>query len=325
MTDDWQGFQEPRYTPVPDEVFDYWLDKLTGSQLRVLLYIIRRTFGFKKDADVITLEQMSEGIVTKDGVRLDAGTGLHKVTCSKACSVLAELGLIVIQENWSGDERLPNTYSLKMAPRALVAAEEEGVYEDAEESGEVLASGLRGISLQAKGVLASGLRGISLQAKEQQTVIQQTDNNNLEGEGSEPEPQSPPKDELDEMFDAIAEGSFGVTDKSLYGPIAPRVGLLRKSFLEFFPEHRAEDLRAFYGWYRSTKQVSAPAAPDKLLSHYAEFIQQRSGGGVGHNRLKEYVPEEVELADNDEVIKSLEEMQERMRQLVADNRRKGHD
>ena len=43
----YEGFSEPNYTPVPDDLFDLIAPNLTESELRVLLYIIRRTFGFK--------------------------------------------------------------------------------------------------------------------------------------------------------------------------------------------------------------------------------------------------------------------------------------
>ena len=61
------GFQSPNYTIVPDEVFDELLGVLSGAELKVLLYIIRRTLGFKKERDSISLRQMVHGIVTRDG------------------------------------------------------------------------------------------------------------------------------------------------------------------------------------------------------------------------------------------------------------------
>jgi hypothetical protein len=42
-----KGFLSPRYTQVPDELFDELMAYLSGAELKVLLYIIRRTFGFK--------------------------------------------------------------------------------------------------------------------------------------------------------------------------------------------------------------------------------------------------------------------------------------
>ena len=72
------GFDSPNYTPVPDKLFDEYLARLSGAELKALLYIIRRTFGFKKDSDTISLKQMVEGITTHDGRRLDFGAGLSK-------------------------------------------------------------------------------------------------------------------------------------------------------------------------------------------------------------------------------------------------------
>jgi hypothetical protein len=45
------GFQFPTTTPVPDEVFDVLMPQLRGAELKVLLYICRRTFGFKKASE----------------------------------------------------------------------------------------------------------------------------------------------------------------------------------------------------------------------------------------------------------------------------------
>ena len=52
------GFSSPTYTQVPDEFFDVLAPQLTENELRVLIYIIRRTFGFKKSQDDISLNQL---------------------------------------------------------------------------------------------------------------------------------------------------------------------------------------------------------------------------------------------------------------------------
>jgi hypothetical protein len=78
-----KGFFRPTTTPTLDEIFDVWLSQLTGSELKVLLYIVRRTFGFKKDADRISLTQICEGIITREGKVLDRGTGLSRTSASR--------------------------------------------------------------------------------------------------------------------------------------------------------------------------------------------------------------------------------------------------
>jgi hypothetical protein len=69
-----EGFTSPSYTQVPDELFDVLITQLSDAELRVLLYIMRRTFGFKREADTISLSQLVSGITTRDGQVLDRGT-----------------------------------------------------------------------------------------------------------------------------------------------------------------------------------------------------------------------------------------------------------
>jgi phage replication O-like protein O len=111
----YRGYSSPNYTPVPDELFDEQLPDLSGSELKVLLYIIRRTFGFKKDSDNISLNQLLHGITTKEGVVLDRGTGLTKKTLLEAIKSLVEKNLILTERRRSkekGDE--PTTYRLNI-------------------------------------------------------------------------------------------------------------------------------------------------------------------------------------------------------------------
>jgi phage replication O-like protein O len=112
-----QGFRFPNTTPVPDELFDDLLADLSGAELKVLLYICRRTFGFKKESDTISISQMTDGIQKKDGERLDRGTGLSKDSVARAVKGLEEKGVILRTRRRSetkGDE--PTTYQLNILP-----------------------------------------------------------------------------------------------------------------------------------------------------------------------------------------------------------------
>ena len=77
------GFSSPNTTSVPDDFFDVLAPNLSEAELRVLIYIMRRTFGFKKESDTISLKQMVEGITTRDGRMLDQGTGMSKPGVTK--------------------------------------------------------------------------------------------------------------------------------------------------------------------------------------------------------------------------------------------------
>jgi len=95
------GFQSPNYTQVPDELFDELLPVLSGAELKVLLYIIRRTFGFKRESDNISLAQMLNGLTTRDGRALDGGVGLSKKTLLGAIHSLEERNVIITQRRQS--------------------------------------------------------------------------------------------------------------------------------------------------------------------------------------------------------------------------------
>src|SRR3954470_5779397 len=112
-----KGFISPQYTQVPGELFDDLMAHLSGAELKVLLYIIRRTFGFKKDSDNISLKQICNGITTKEGEVLDRGTGLSLSSVQLAMKGLIEKQCVITVRNRSkekGDE--PTTYSLNVLP-----------------------------------------------------------------------------------------------------------------------------------------------------------------------------------------------------------------
>jgi hypothetical protein len=107
------GFGAPHFTQVPDIFFDEVAPNLTEAELRVALYVIRRTFGWKKDQDRISLRQMVEGIRSRDGEVIDRGTGMSKAGVVRGVKGLVAKGVIVAVRNASaarGDEA--TTYRL---------------------------------------------------------------------------------------------------------------------------------------------------------------------------------------------------------------------
>lgn len=114
---EWQfsGFAFPNYTSVPDQLFDELMPRLSGAELKVLLYIIRRTFGFKKNSDDISLSQMVNGITKQNGEILDQGTGLGKASVARVLNSLEQKKIILRRRRSSekkGDEA--TTYTLNI-------------------------------------------------------------------------------------------------------------------------------------------------------------------------------------------------------------------
>jgi Bacteriophage replication protein O len=110
------GFRRPSYTMVPDELFDELLPELSGAELKVLLFVVRRTFGFKRDADAISLAQMLHGVTTREGRVLHRGVGLSKPTLLGALRSLQEKGVLRAARRRSavkGNE--PTVYALRFA------------------------------------------------------------------------------------------------------------------------------------------------------------------------------------------------------------------
>ena len=92
----------PNTTPVPDILFDELAPTLKEGELRVLLYLIRRTYGFKQSSDQVSLSQFCDGIVTKAGKRLDSGTGLARRHVVAALASLEERGLVRCERGGAG-------------------------------------------------------------------------------------------------------------------------------------------------------------------------------------------------------------------------------
>jgi phage replication O-like protein O len=109
------GFPFPNTTQIPNEVFDTLMSKLSGGELKVLLYICRRTFGFRKDSDRISLAQIAHGITTKAGRVLDQGTGLSKRHVITALKTLEKRKIITVSRTMdeTGVHEV-NTYSLNL-------------------------------------------------------------------------------------------------------------------------------------------------------------------------------------------------------------------
>lgn len=138
-----EGFDPPFYTQVPDALFDRFLPELSGAELKVVLYIVRRTFGFKKTDDDISISQLMNGITKRNGDVLDYGTGLSRDSVTRATKSLVDKGLIVRVRNSSAKQGdLATTYRLRMK------GEEGGVRKSDTGVSENRTGGVRGSDTQ---------------------------------------------------------------------------------------------------------------------------------------------------------------------------------
>ncbi len=123
--DTWEGVRRPDYTQFPDELLDDIMPYLSGAEWKVLSYIVRKTFGWKKQYDYISTSQLERGIRNREtGEVVDRGTGLSRPTICKAIQLLEAKRLIIVirQQAPDGDAEV-NCYRLRMAsegPRGVV-------------------------------------------------------------------------------------------------------------------------------------------------------------------------------------------------------------
>lgn len=80
-------------------IMDHWWYVLSGSEQKVLDYILRHTCGFGKNTDRISMSQFARGILKKNGKQFDRGCGIkHRGTLKKAIDSLVIKGFILTSQ-----------------------------------------------------------------------------------------------------------------------------------------------------------------------------------------------------------------------------------
>ena len=151
------GFSNPNFTQVPNEFLDVLAPHLSEAELRVGLYILRRTWGFGKDADTISFGQMIEGIRRQkpDGTWeiLDHGTGLSRKGVWSGVNGLQSKGIIDVEKRKTPDGNNEiNIYRPRMRPGVVPPGRQESYHGAAR----VVSSGNQGSFLGKPGVVSSG-------------------------------------------------------------------------------------------------------------------------------------------------------------------------
>jgi len=74
-----------------------WWNILTGSEQKVLDYILRHTWGYDKDCDAISYSQFEKGIFSKKEKKwIDKGTGLPLRSIARAIKGLEKKAFIIV-------------------------------------------------------------------------------------------------------------------------------------------------------------------------------------------------------------------------------------
>jgi hypothetical protein len=85
----------PNSFQTPNAYVDQFMYLLSGTEYKVLCYLVRRIFGFQKRQDRVSIHQITQGIRKRDGEYLDHGTGLSTASAHSALQSLIEYGLVL--------------------------------------------------------------------------------------------------------------------------------------------------------------------------------------------------------------------------------------
>jgi len=84
----------PNSTQIPNVLLDLLMPCLRDSERSVLLYICRRTYGFQREADAISLSQFVDGLRSTQGHQLDLGCGVSRSKVVEALRFFQAAGLV---------------------------------------------------------------------------------------------------------------------------------------------------------------------------------------------------------------------------------------
>ncbi len=99
----------PNSTQTPNVILDFVISRIPEAEGKCILYICRRTFGFQREEDRISLSQFVDGIIDRNGKRLDYGTGLSRPSVVEALKNLVKSEVIIPRESTLG-----RTYKLNL-------------------------------------------------------------------------------------------------------------------------------------------------------------------------------------------------------------------
>jgi hypothetical protein len=118
--DKFGGFPYPveNWTKMPNEIIQALPRIKSLSELKVLLYILRHTWGYQEfdEGKRISVDEFMNGRKKRGGLRIDSGTGLARNSCRDGLRKAVDHGYLLVDEDDRDRARIQRYYSLKMVP-----------------------------------------------------------------------------------------------------------------------------------------------------------------------------------------------------------------
>lgn len=93
----------PNSTQIPNVILDFIVPQIPEGEGKCLMYICRRTYGFHKERDRISLSQFVDGIKDRNGNQLDCGAGVSRPTAVESLKNLIGSGLVKVIRTPAGN------------------------------------------------------------------------------------------------------------------------------------------------------------------------------------------------------------------------------
>jgi len=113
-TDTFSGFAPPveNWSKLPHELIDALPLIETIGEMKVILYVLRHTWGYQDEEKRITLDEFCDGRKRRDGSRLDNGTGLSKPTVIDGIERAVKHGFLEVETDERDKGRVKKLYRL---------------------------------------------------------------------------------------------------------------------------------------------------------------------------------------------------------------------
>ena len=169
----------PNGTQMPDTYYDIYLGMLLSEEWKLVSYVARHTFGYKKDSDCIALSQFANGIVKRDKTtgnivydengepeHVDYGVGMSVPTIRKYVATLVEMGIFRVAPNVE-TKNLGARYQLESDPEKVKWAEIEHRFNERKTKNAQRRVGkAKGVAMPLQPLATTDSRNLSVEAQD---------------------------------------------------------------------------------------------------------------------------------------------------------------
>jgi hypothetical protein len=123
--DNFKGMEQPQenWLKLPHQIIEL-MHAMSESELKVVLYIIRHTWGYKDEIKRISIDEFCNGRKRVNGTRIDNGTGMSLNAVRDGIDRAVAHKLIVIETDKSDAARIKNYYRIS-SPDDFLDKEQE--------------------------------------------------------------------------------------------------------------------------------------------------------------------------------------------------------